>query len=58
MTPLLSVSNVAKSFTMHLRGGIVLPVVENVGFEVNAGVWSCPAWPIIPKPHLMQHAPV
>jgi alpha-D-ribose 1-methylphosphonate 5-triphosphate synthase subunit PhnL len=37
MTPLLSVSNVAKSFTMHLRGGIVLPVVENVGFEVNAG---------------------
>ncbi len=37
MTPLLSVSNVAKSFTMHLRGGIVLPVVENVAFEVNAG---------------------
>jgi len=37
MTPLLSVSNVAKSFTMHLRGGIVLPVVENVGFEVHAG---------------------
>ena len=37
MTPLLSVSDVAKSFTMHLRGGIVLPVVENVGFEVHAG---------------------
>ncbi len=37
MAALLSVSNVAKSFTMHLRGGIVLPVVENVGFEVNAG---------------------
>ena len=37
MTPLLSVSNVAKSFTMHLRGGIVLPVVESVGFDVNAG---------------------
>lgn len=37
MIPLLSVSNVAKSFTMHLRGGIVLPVVEGVGFEVRAG---------------------
>jgi alpha-D-ribose 1-methylphosphonate 5-triphosphate synthase subunit PhnL len=37
MAALLSVSNVAKSFTMHLRGGIVLPVVENVAFEVYAG---------------------
>lgn len=37
MTPLLSVQNVAKSFTMHLRDGIVLPVVEDVSFEVNAG---------------------
>jgi len=37
MTPLLSVQNVAKSFTMHLRDGIVLPVVEDVAFEVNAG---------------------
>jgi alpha-D-ribose 1-methylphosphonate 5-triphosphate synthase subunit PhnL len=37
MTPLLSVSDVAKSFTMHLRDGIVLPVVSGVGFEVNAG---------------------
>ena len=37
MTPLLSVSNVAKSFTMHLRDGVVLPVVENVAFEVAAG---------------------
>lgn len=34
---LLSVSGVAKSFTMHLRDGIILPVVEGVGFEVNAG---------------------
>lgn len=34
---LLSVSDVAKSFTMHLRGGVVLPVVENVGFDVRAG---------------------
>jgi alpha-D-ribose 1-methylphosphonate 5-triphosphate synthase subunit PhnL len=37
MTPLLSVSNVAKSFVMHLRDGIVLPVVTGVGFEVSAG---------------------
>jgi alpha-D-ribose 1-methylphosphonate 5-triphosphate synthase subunit PhnL len=34
---LLSVADVKKSFTMHLRDGIVLPVVEGVGFEVHAG---------------------
>jgi alpha-D-ribose 1-methylphosphonate 5-triphosphate synthase subunit PhnL len=28
-TPVV-VSDVAKSFTMHLRGGIVIPVVEEV----------------------------
>ena len=33
----LSVRNVAKSFTMHLRDGIVLPVVAAVSFEVEAG---------------------
>jgi alpha-D-ribose 1-methylphosphonate 5-triphosphate synthase subunit PhnL len=37
MTALLSVADVAKSFTMHLRDGIVLPVVSGVGFTVNAG---------------------
>jgi len=36
MTPLI-VRNVAKSFTMHLRDGLVLPVVANVNFEVSAG---------------------
>lgn len=35
-TPLV-VSDVAKSFTMHLRGGIVLPVVANVSFALRAG---------------------
>lgn len=35
-TPLV-VSEVAKSFTMHLRGGIRLPVVSNVTFSVRAG---------------------
>ncbi|MER2607060.1 MAG: phosphonate C-P lyase system protein PhnL [Siculibacillus sp.] len=35
--PVLSLDGVAKHFTMHLRGGTVLPVVENVSFEVRAG---------------------
>jgi alpha-D-ribose 1-methylphosphonate 5-triphosphate synthase subunit PhnL len=37
LTPPLTVRNVAKSFTMHLRDGVVLPVVSGVGFEVKAG---------------------
>ncbi len=35
-TPLI-VSDVAKSFTMHLRGGIVIPVVRGVNFALAAG---------------------
>lgn len=35
--PSLTFSGVSKSFTMHLQGGIVLPVVQNVGFEVHPG---------------------
>ncbi|TWG91286.1 alpha-D-ribose 1-methylphosphonate 5-triphosphate synthase subunit PhnL [Mesorhizobium sp. J18] len=35
-TPLV-VSEVAKTFTMHLRGGVRLPVVVNVSFSVGAG---------------------
>lgn len=35
--PTLSVAGVGKSFVMHLRGGMVLPVVANVGFDVRAG---------------------
>ena len=31
------VSEVSKSFTMHLRDGILLPVVANVSFAVKAG---------------------
>ncbi|MBB4009615.1 phosphonate C-P lyase system protein PhnL [Allorhizobium taibaishanense] len=38
-TPLI-VSDVAKSFTMHLRGGLVLPVVRNVSFSVESGTCS------------------
>ncbi|GAK69641.1 phosphonate C-P lyase system protein PhnL [Agrobacterium rubi] len=36
-TVLLSVRDVAKSFTMHLRDGLVLPVVNNVSFELHRG---------------------
>jgi alpha-D-ribose 1-methylphosphonate 5-triphosphate synthase subunit PhnL len=37
MRQILEVSQVSKSFTMHLRGGVVLPVVRNVSFHVAAG---------------------
>ncbi len=37
MTMPLIVSEVAKSFTMHLQGGIALPVVTNVFFALKAG---------------------
>lgn len=33
----LSVQNLAKTFTMHLRDGVVLPVVANVNFSVEPG---------------------
>jgi alpha-D-ribose 1-methylphosphonate 5-triphosphate synthase subunit PhnL len=35
-TPLV-VSDLAKTFTMHLRGGIQLPVVQGVSFALRAG---------------------
>ncbi|MEI8146388.1 MAG: phosphonate C-P lyase system protein PhnL [Alphaproteobacteria bacterium] len=37
MTPILVLDNVAKSFTMHLRGGLKIPVVSGVSFDVRAG---------------------
>lgn len=33
----LSVHNLAKTFTMHLRDGVVLPVVANVNFDLHPG---------------------
>ncbi len=33
----LAVKNLAKTFTMHLRGGVRLPVVEHVSFDVAPG---------------------
>jgi alpha-D-ribose 1-methylphosphonate 5-triphosphate synthase subunit PhnL len=37
MTPILSLHDVAKSFTMHLQGGLRLPVVSRVSFDLRAG---------------------
>ena len=37
MTTALALSGVAKSFTMHLQGGVRLPVVTGVGFSVRSG---------------------
>ena len=37
MTAVLEVSNVAKSFTLHLRGGMTLPIVRGVSFAARAG---------------------
>ena len=36
MVPLI-VSEATKSFTMHMRGGMEIPVVANVGFHVGKG---------------------
>lgn len=37
MTVMIDIRDASKSFTMHLQGGIVLPVVRNVAFQVAAG---------------------
>ena len=37
MTAVLELNRVAKSFTMHLRGGVTLPVVSGVSFDARAG---------------------
>ena len=35
--PVLALSGVGKTFTMHLQGGVRLPVVEGAAFEVGPG---------------------
>lgn len=45
MTLPLAVSGLAKSFTMHLRDGILLPVVEDVSFTLAAGECAVLAGP-------------
>ena len=37
MTEMIKVEHLDKTFTLHLRGGIALPVLRNTGFSVNAG---------------------
>ncbi|EDQ31404.1 phosphonate C-P lyase system protein PhnL [Hoeflea phototrophica DFL-43] len=37
MTSLLIASEVHKTFVMHMRGGVELPVVANVSFSMNSG---------------------
>lgn len=37
MTAMIDVSNAEKTFTMHLQGGVQLPVVRGVSFQVEPG---------------------
>ena len=37
LAPILSLRHVSKSFVMHLRGGVLLPVVADVTFDVAPG---------------------
>jgi len=37
MTAIIEIVNAEKTFTMHLQGGVRLPVVHGVSFQVNAG---------------------
>ena len=37
MTAMIEISNAEKTFTMHLQGGVELPVVSEVSFHVESG---------------------
>src|SRR5262252_3915262 len=37
MTVMIEITGAEKTFTMHLQGGVRLPVVRGVTFQVNAG---------------------
>src|SRR5580700_11638149 len=37
MTAMIEIADAEKTFTMHLQGGVRLPVVRGVSFQVNAG---------------------
>ena len=45
MTAILSVSGLAKTFTMHLRDGIALPVLADAAFALHAGQCAVLAGP-------------
>ena len=38
MAPSLSASGLRKTFTMHLRGGVGLPVIADAAFELHPGL--------------------
>ena len=37
MTAMIEITDAEKTFTMHLQGGVQLPVVRGVSFQVKAG---------------------
>ena len=37
MTAMIDITNAEKTFTMHLQGGVELPVVRGVSFQVKSG---------------------
>src|SRR5260370_29789517 len=37
MTAMIEITNAEKTFTMHLQGGVQLPVVRGVSFDVEPG---------------------
>src|ERR1700749_2943636 len=37
MSAMIEIADAEKAFTMHLQGGVKLPVVRGVNFAVNAG---------------------
>ena len=37
MTAMIDITNAEKTFTMHLQGGVELPVVRGVSFHVEPG---------------------
>src|SRR3981081_4535121 len=37
MTAMIEISNAEKTFTMHLQGGVQLPVMRGVSFDVEPG---------------------
>jgi alpha-D-ribose 1-methylphosphonate 5-triphosphate synthase subunit PhnL len=37
MTAMIEICNAEKTFTMHLQGGVQLPVVRGVSFQISAG---------------------
>ena len=44
MTAMIDITNAEKTFTMHLQGGVELPVVRGVSFHVEpANAWCCRA---------------